>query len=783
MIRLNNDWEFTDQWSEAFAAGKGTCEKVRIPHNTKILPLHYIDPHDYQMICGYRRILFIEEDKKGKRLFLQFDGAAHIATVYCNGKELGTHSCGYTMFRYEITDCVNYGADNEIVVKLDSTENPSIPPFGFVIDYLTFGGIYRDVWLDVRGTTLVSDIFVETPDCTHAVVNVELDGDPAGCRLFVTIKEEDGTVCKQVSCKAENGSVSVEVPDAIAWEVGNGKLYEAEVSISKDDVIIDTKTVKFGFRTISLTEDEILINGKPVFLRGLNRHQCFPYIGYAAVESLQREDARILDEELCVNAARTCHYPQSHYFIDECDRRGILVFTEIPGWQHLSKDAGWREQCVHNVIEMIKEYRNHPSIILWGVRVNESLDDDELYTRTNAVAHDLDKTRFTSGVRYLEKSHLLEDVYAFNDFSHNGITPGAKPKKDVSPDVHKPMLISEANGHMYPTKPYDSWSHRQEHALRHARVMNQAGADGTHAGVFQWVMFDYPTHKDFGSGDRICYHGVRDSFRNPKLAAAVYASQEEKVPVLEVGNSMDIGDYAAGNIGDIYAFTNADRIDLYKNDVFVRSFTAAKEWKGMKHGPILIDDTIGELLETQEHMPKGQAAAIRDCMLAAGKYGFSALPAVYKAKLAYIMLRYKMTFEDGYALYGKYVGNWGGEATRWRFDAVRNDEVIASVTKTPGQSLHLEVKTSATELKDGDVYDMAAIRIQIKDDNNNLTPYAQLPVSFTTEGPIELIGPATAVLEGGSCGTYIRTTGTSGTATLTIHCDGLNDQKIEFTVR
>ena len=783
MIRLNNDWEFTEQWSEDFAAGEGTYEAVRIPHTTKILPLHYIDPMDYQMICGYRRILFVEADKKGKRLFLQFDGAAHIATVYVNGRELGTHRCGYTAFRYEITDCVKYGAENRIAVKLDSTENPAIPPFGFVIDYLTFGGIYRDVWLDVRGETMVSDLFVETPDCTHAIMHVELVGDTEGCRIFAAVKEEGGTVLKQVTCKAENGSIPVEVPEAIAWEVGNGTLYQAEISIRKEDAVIDTKTVTFGFRTISLTEDEILINGKPVFLRGLNRHQSFPYIGYAAPESLQREDARILDEELCVNAVRTCHYPQSHYFIDECDRRGLLVFTEIPGWQHLSKEEGWREQCVHNVIEMIKEYRNHPSIILWGVRVNESLDDDELYTRTNAVAHDLDPTRFTSGVRYLEKSHLLEDVYAFNDFSHNGITPGAKPKKDVSPDVHKPMLISEANGHMYPTKPFDSWKHRQEHALRHARVMNQAGADGTHAGVFQWTMFDYPTHKDFGSGDRICYHGVLDSFRNPKLAAAVYASQETKTPVLELGNSMDIGDYAAGNIGDIYAFTNADRIDLYKNDVFVRSFTAAKEWKGMKHGPILIDDTIGELLETQEQMPKQQAAAIRDCMLAAGRYGFSALPAYYKAKLAYIMLRYHMTFEDGYALYGKYVGNWGGEATRWRFDAVRNEEVIASVTKTPGQKLHLDAAASASELTDGEVYDMAAIRIQIKDENNNLTPYAQLPVSFETAGPIELVGPKTAVLEGGACGTYVRTTGKSGEASVTIHCDGLQDQIIRFTVR
>ena len=782
MIRLDNDWEFTEQWSEEFAQWKTDGTPVRLPHTNRMLGLHYIDPHDYEMICGYRRLLPVSEDMKGRRLFLQFDGAAHIATVYVNGHELGTHRCGYTAFRYEITDYVTPGSENRLAVRLDTTENSAIPPFGYMIDYLTYGGIYRDVWLDVRGTAMVRDIFVETPSLTEAKVNIELDGNTEGCRLAVSICEEDGTELHTVTCKAANGAVPVSVPRAIPWQVGKGYLYTAKAVVLNGDTVIDTASVKFGFRTVTLSENEILINGKPVFLRGLNRHQSYPYIGYAAPESLQREDARILDEELAVNAVRTCHYPQSHYFLDECDRRGLAVFTEIPGWQFVSKEEGWREQCVRNVQEMVLQYRNHPSILLWGVRVNESQDDDELYTRTNAVAHDLDPTRPTSGVRYLEKSHLLEDVYAFNDFSHNGITPGAKPKKAVSPDKSKPMLISEANGHMFPTKAYDPWEKRQEQALRHARVMSQAKADKSHAGVFQWVMFDYPTHKDFGSGDKICYHGVMDAFRNPKLAASVYASQGNKKPVLEIGNPMEIGDYPAGNLGDIYAFTNADAVELYKNDVFVKRFESSG-WPGMKHGPIRIDDTIGELLESQEHMPKGQAAAIRRCLIATGKYGFSALPVRYKAELAAIMVRYKMTFEDGYNLFGKYVGNWGGEATKWRFDAKKNGEVIASVTKTPGQKLHLEVTVSKTELTEGETYDMAAVRIRILDENGNSAPYAQYPLSFETAGPIEIAGPSTAVLEGGMSGLYIRTAKEIGHAELTIRCGELETQTISFEVR
>ncbi|MBQ1438970.1 MAG: glycoside hydrolase family 2 protein, partial [Solobacterium sp.] len=230
------------------------------------------------------------------------------------------------------------------------------------------------------------------------------------------------------------------------------------------------------------------------------------------------------------------------------------------------------------------------------------------------------------------------------------------------------------------------------------------------------------------------------------------------------------------------AFTNADAVELYKNDVFVKRFES-KEWPGMEHGPIRIDDTIGELLETQEHMPKGQAAAIRRCLIATGKYGFSALPARYKAELAAIMVRYKMTFEDGYNLFGKYVGNWGGEATKWRFDAVKNGEVIASVTKTPGKKLHLEVKVSKTELAEGETYDMAAVRIRILDENGNSAPYAQYPLAFETTGPIEIAGPSAAVLEGGMSGLYIRTTGETGQAELTIRCADLEVQNISFEVR
>ena len=115
---------------------------------------------------------------------------------------------------------------------------------------------------------------------------------------------------------------------------------------------------------------------------------------------------------------------------------GLLVFTEIPGWQHIG-DAAWKDQAVENVRDMVKQYRNHTSIILWGVRINESQDDDAFYRRTNAAAHEFDDSRPTGGVRANRKSSLLEDVYTYNDFVHDGKAKGCEPKKNVTSDNGK----------------------------------------------------------------------------------------------------------------------------------------------------------------------------------------------------------------------------------------------------------------------------------------------------------------------------------------------------------
>ena len=775
-ISLCDGWEFSPVWSDAFLRGEGEAEAVRLPHQVQDLPLHYASTDQYERICGYRKVLRLPEQAAGKRVFLQFDGAAHIASVFLNGKELCKHYGGYTAFRVELTGLLQPSGEGLLAVRLDSTENPEIPPFGYVIDYLTYSGLYREVWLELRPQDYIEDLYVTTPSSKELEARVSVAGRPRPVRLTVW---DTGSRC----LASAEGPVRfrLQVPGAEPWSPADPKLYLCRAELLDDDgSVLDTVEERVGFRTAEFRADGFYLNGEKLFLRGLNRHQSFPYIGYAAPAHLQREDARILKEELACNAVRTSHYPQSQHFLDACDELGLLVFTEFPGWQHVG-DASWKEHALHTLEEMILQYRNHSSIVLWGVRINESQDDDEFYTRSNAIAHRLDPSRATSGVRYLQKSHLLEDVYAFNDFSHTGSNPGALPKNQVTPDMSKALLISECNGHMFPTKTYDNWEKRQEHALRHARVQNAAGASGEHAGCFGWCMFDYATHKDFGSGDRICYHGVLDSFRNPKLAAALYASQGE-APVLELGSSLDIGDYPAGNIPSIYAFTNADEADLYKNDHFVASFRS-KGWDGLKHGPVLIDDLIGDLLRTQEGFSPKKAEVVRDLLNELKKTGPSNITAAMKLRMGYGVVRYGLTVKQVADLYGKYVGNWGGEATRWRFDAKRGGRVIASRTCSPGSVLHAEIRCSETVLTEADTYDVAAVRIRILDEHGNIAPYAQLPVRLEASGAVSLVGPDTVTAEGGCCGCYLRSEGTAGNGSLRVTVQGMEPIVLNYEVR
>lgn len=802
---LNDDWLFTEQFEDSLVAPEypeNTLQPVRLPHTCKETPFHYFDESLYQMVSGYRRHLLIPKDWQGKRILLTFEGAAHDSTVFCNGKKVGEHHCGYTAFTVDLTDNVLYGQDNLLCVRLDSRENLNVPPFGYVIDYMTYGGIYRDVRLEVKEKVSLSDIFVHTAiDFRSSPVTAQITSE-------ITLTESDKNVtirqyympkstaaaqeswrllCEQtvstdVSCDKEF-SLTATITAPLLWDTEEANLYILKTQLYQDNTLLDETETTFGIREAVFKKDGFYLNGRKLRIRGLNRHQSFPYVGYAMPKSMQRLDADLLKKELGLNAVRTSHYPQSHYFLERCDELGLLVFTEFPGWQHIGDDS-WKAQAVANAEDMIRQYRNHPSIILWGIRINESPDDDAFYEKTNAVAHKLDPSRPTGGVRAMKKSHLLEDVYTYNDFLHDGEMPGCDPKKKVTSDMEKPYLISEYNGHMYPTKAFDNEERRSEHAIRHANVLDAVAGQPDIAGSFGWCMFDYNTHKDFGSGDRICYHGVMDMFRNLKLAANIYACEQEQTPVLEITSSMDIGEHPGCNRGNIYILSNADSVKMYKNDRFIKEYLPGmSHYKHLKHGPILIDDFIGDSFAQNERFRPKHAKEITDAMNLVARGSLNHIPKRLYLTALKLLLIYHIDFAEVTRLYTKYIGDWGGTATIYRFDAIKDGKVVKSVTKEPVREIRLEAEADHTILTEQHSYDVALVRIRAVDDHGNVLPFYQEPVRLITEGDISIIGPDTIALQGGMGGTYVKSTGRSGRGALLLQSQTAGEVRIPFQIK
>lgn len=796
-ISLNFDWKFTEQWDDKYispSASEKGFEKVDIPHTVKETPYNNFDEGMYQFVSCYRKHFRAESDWQGKRLILEFGAVANMAEVYVNGEYVTAHKGGYTAFTADITDKINYGEDNVITVKVDSTERPDIPPFGGVVDYLCYGGIYREVYLQIREPVYIKRMLLtpKVPEwgARELKVDVTLSGPAEGASFDLEVVGMDGVVVatahKEGDFTCEEGkvpmlTVNFSLPNARLWDTEDPYLYTVIAKLGEDEV-----TERCGIRDCRFRADAFYLNHRPLKIRGLNRHQSYPYVGYAMPKSVQEDEAVFLKQTLGVNLVRTSHYPDSRHFLDKCDELGLLVFTEIPGWQHVSKDEEWRNLCLQHVKEMIYEDYNHPSVILWGVRINESGDDDDLYKRTNALAKALDKSRNTGGVRCIPRSHLLEDVYTYNDFIHSGQRRALLPKFVVCKSG-APLLITEHNGHMFPTKTFDHEKKRQEHALRHARVLNAMYKSSDHVGVIGWCMSDYNTHKDFGSGDKICYHGVSDMFRIPKLAAYVYMSQQTEIPVLELSSNMEIGDVAGGKVGDVYIFTNCDEIKMYKNGQLINvmdmnKLRARSPFKYMPMPPVLLEDVIGNQLENTEYnFTKRDAESIKKALLSVKKYGVGRGIARHFFTLLKAIIKYRLSIESITMLFGKYVTGWGGKQVSYTFEGYKDGEKVITVNKGSVCSKDIVVKADREVLEEGDTYAATRVEMKMVSQLGNTLVYDNSVVTLKAEGCIEIIGPHKFALIGGQRAAWVRTKGV-GNGKLTISSDGLPDKVVEFNV-
>ncbi len=739
---FNDSWVFSEGFAATEAGRLQAGRPVSLPHNAVELPFNYFDEASYQRAFTYQKPLAWRREFHGREVSLVFDAAMADAVVYLNGEEIVAHKDGYTPFEARLTDRLREG-DNLITVKIDGSENPEIPPFGGRIDYLTYAGIYRDVWLKVTDAVSVANIKIETRDVLSDAKSVSVRCDlanPQSLTLTGTVtallKDKNGKVLAEAIGETRGESVTLDITGLKGlslWDIDSPVLYEAEVQL-RSDRGSDRLSSRFGFRTAEFTTEGFKLNGRPLKIRGLNRHQAFPYVGYAMGRTAQERDAEILKNTLHCNLVRTSHYPQSKWFLDHCDRIGLLVFEEIPGWQHIGGEA-WKQEAIQNVRRMIERDWNHPSIIIWGVRINESQDSHDFYVETNRLARELDLTRQTGGVRYITDSEFLEDVYTMNDFIlGNEELPGAnRPRTALRPQQEctglnrkVPYLITEFGGHMYPTKIYDQEQRQAEHVRRHLEVLNAAHGDPSISGAIGWCMFDYNTHKDFGSGDRICYHGVMDMFRQPKFAAYVYASQCEpsEEVVMKPVTFWARGERNIGGVLPLIVLTNCDEVELKYGSLVKRVGPDRENFPHLPHPPVVID---------HRHFTKDEL----------GVWG--------------------MKWED--AAFTGFIDGKAAASLRMVADPVPTTlEVVADNT------------TLRTEGRDS-----VRVIVRALDQAGNVLPFLNDAVDVTVTGPARLLGPERLVFQGGSTGFWLETTGATGGIAVAVTSTRLGSVRLELS--
>ncbi len=788
---LNDGWLYLPDYRkglERAGADESGFVPVRLPHTNLELPFNNFDERVSQLISCYRKHFHYEECAQ-RRVFLRFEGVMAAAKVYLDGEFLTEHFGGYTPFSCELTGKLQDG-EHVLAVVADATERDDIPPFGYVIDYLTYGGIYREVWMEETNAVYMRNARVKT-EHTEGRWRVETDvyldngnGAKGEASLRFALRGPDGGASMELPVRFTGESdqivtVSFDAGDVQLWDLDAPNLYEMKLELQKDGVALDKTVRRFGFREAKFTPDGFTLNGKMVKLRGLNRHQSYPYVGYAMPKRAQESDAELLKNGLGVNFVRTSHYPQSRHFLNRCDELGLLVFEEIPGWQHIGGDE-WKQNTLIALREMIERDWNHPSIVLWGVRVNESPDDDALYRETNALAKRLDPTRQTGGVRNFAHSHFFEDVYTYNDFLHDGATkPLNNPRSIVRGRV--PYMVTEHNGHMFPTKKFDDEQHRVEHALRHLRVLERMYGTPGISGAVGWCMSDYNTHREFGSGDKICYHGVTDMFRLPKYAAAVYRSQQDGEAFMEVASGMHHGERAGDLIERVYVFTNCDYVRLSQNGEHIGTcYPDRAAFPNLPHPPVVITDFIGDLLERREGFSAQDAARIKCIFAAVVRYGAKPLPLRYKIAMGYAMLKHRMSLQQATDLFLRYAAGWGSESKEYLFEGFIDGSLVAAARRGASSTEGLRLTPETTQLVEGDTYDVCRVTMEHLDQFGEVMPYSNEAVRVLAGGAGERIGPELIPLTGGSAAFWVRSAG-EGDIIVSIESQRFGKRELKLT--
>ncbi|WP_068471724.1 glycoside hydrolase family 2 protein [Saccharicrinis aurantiacus] len=587
---INTNWRFHLGDPEAkfyeTSTNDSNWEMVSVPHTLKptSLTLDLCEdskeqPTFHRTVGWYRRDIKVSSNSD-KKVFLEFEGAHQVTNLWVNGKHVGEFAVtGYTPFHFDISNFVNRGASNQITLMVDNRRNKNIPPDPGPFDYVKFSGLYRDVYLvetdkvhiTFNWEALKAGINITTPTVDvvnkNAVIDIKTvvkneNSNSRKCEVIQRIINNEGIVVLKLKAEEtieagrefEFNQIGSLEDDVQFWDVDNPYLYRVNTEVLIDGESIDCLENRLGIRSFRLDNElGFILNGKPITLVGFNRHQHYAYLGDALPNSLHKKDM-LQFKQLGFNVMRTAHYPHDNAIMEACDELGILVYEEAPTWTTMNATEKWFDNLELSARMMVRNHRNHPSIVIWGAGINHRGYVPQIHC---AIKQE-DPVRLTAsqGARW-------------TGWQASGLT-------DINANMLYGPFIWDRSEPMFAMEGH----HGPATVAVHKR-------DPKMAGIISWTAHAYytfhPTHPKYKSMKDRTRSGAMTIFRQPKKGLLWYPSEMCEEPYLHIEEGW------TPNVKELNIYSNADEIELFLNG---KSFMKQKpssdtSYIGLDHPPYL----------------------------------------------------------------------------------------------------------------------------------------------------------------------------------------------------
>lgn len=536
----------------------------------------FTDSRDYLGTAWYERETFVPSGWQGQKIYLRVGSANYAAQVWVNGELVGKHDGGHLPFAFDISSRIRWGQENRISIRVENILKPSRVPTGGAVsgglfssfpaanfDFFPYAGLNRDVTLyTTPATGVLTDVTVNTDfsGTTGSVaVRVVQDGKVTTGRVRIT--GNGGIYEAPLTLAGTSGTATVSIPNVRLWSPEDPFLYKVEVTLGTPKALTDRYTLETGVRTIRTTNNQLLLNGKPVFLKGFGKHEDFPVFGRGTANPVIVKDYSLL-KWVGANSYRTSHYPYDEEYMRMADREGILIIDEIPAvglYFHgdTTERAARQVMCRQYVRELIARDKNHPSVVMWSIAnepfpPNISLSPSgvkpadpastALFRELFQLVKSIDSTRPATLVGVMGgpvEWLALSDVVCINRYwgwytNPGDIKTGAKMLSDELDELHqklnKPIIITEFGADTYPGMHADQPEmFTEEYQTEFLKAyLDVADTKPFMAGMHVWAFADFKTGQGIIRFGGMNYKGVFTRDRKPKMAAHFLRSRWKK---------------------------------------------------------------------------------------------------------------------------------------------------------------------------------------------------------------------------------------------------------------